>query len=331
MSKNSRGIFLIITLFAIMSVSVLGSEVPSKTITLDYYGTTTNYETKTNTLEDFLLSEKIKIKDTDTLNYELDYTLEEKNEISVTKGINIFLLVNGEKQPYALKSNTTIGNLIGSLIDETDIQHVYDGSYSEKLEDGKTYDIYTIRDEVERETKLVPFEVEYVEVDTLNPNEEEIIVYGLNGTNEIITTKSMIGTEITEETTEEIVLIEPITQVVNIGAQNKIQTEKGFLAYSNVLTMNASAYTAGFESTGKNPGDHGYGITASGMIAQKGVVAVDPNFIPLGTELYVENYGIAIAGDTGGAIKGNKIDLFYENVNDALNFGRRNVTVYVLQ
>ncbi len=331
MSKNTKGIFLIISLFVIMSVSVSGSEVPSKSITLDYYDSTTEYETKTTTLEDFLLSEKINIKDTDTLNYELDYILEDDAIISITRGVNIFLIIDGEKQPFSVKDGTTVGNLIGSLIDETSVKHVYDGGYSEEIKDSKTYEIFTIRDDIERETKIVPFETEYIEVDTLAPNEEEIIAYGLNGTTEIVTTKSMYGTEVLEETTEEIVLIEPINQIVNIGAQNKIETEKGYLVYTDVFTMNASAYTAGYESTGKNPGDRGYGITASGMTAQKGVVAVDPNFIPLGTELYVENYGVAIAGDTGGAIKGNKIDLFYEDLSDALNFGRRNITVYVLQ
>ena len=77
--------------------------------------------------------------------------------------------------------------------------------------------------------------------------------------------------------------------------------------------MKASAYDLSYESCGKNPGDRGYGITASGMQARYGVIAVDPSVIPLGTKLYIECpnggwvYGEAIAGDTGGAIKGNII------------------------
>ena len=80
--------------------------------------------------------------------------------------------------------------------------------------------------------------------------------------------------------------------------------------------MVATAYTAGFESTGKRPGDRGYGITATGTKAKHGTVAVDPKVIPLGTELYIEDigniegdYGYATALDTGGAIKNNRIDL----------------------
>jgi 3D (Asp-Asp-Asp) domain-containing protein len=94
-----------------------------------------------------------------------------------------------------------------------------------------------------------------------------------------------------------------------------------------VLTMEATAYTAYCNGCS--------GITATGIDLRnnpgKKVVAVDPNIIPLGTMVEVEGYGTAIAGDTGGAIKGNKIDLFMPNRDDALKFGRRNVKVTILE
>ena len=60
-----------------------------------------------------------------------------------------------------------------------------------------------------------------------------------------------------------------------------------------------------------------------------GVVAVDPRVIPLGTLLYVEGYGFAIASDIGSAIKGNKIDLCYTTRKEALRFGRKKVRVHI--
>ena len=66
------------------------------------------------------------------------------------------------------------------------------------------------------------------------------------------------------------------------------------------------------------------------MKAGKGVVAVDPRFIKLGTKLYVVGYGYCIAGDTGGAIKGNRIDLGFNTYREAVQFGRRTVTVFIL-
>jgi 3D (Asp-Asp-Asp) domain-containing protein len=73
------------------------------------------------------------------------------------------------------------------------------------------------------------------------------------------------------------------------------------------------------------------GITKLGMHAGHGVVAVDPNVIPLGSRLYVPGYGAAVAGDTGGAIHGNRIDLGFNDLGEALRFGRRPITVYVLR
>jgi 3D (Asp-Asp-Asp) domain-containing protein len=67
------------------------------------------------------------------------------------------------------------------------------------------------------------------------------------------------------------------------------------------------------------------------MYPQYGVVAVDPRVIPLGTRLFVEGYGSAIAGDTGGAIKGNRIDLCFNSDDEAEKVGRRTVRVLILE
>lgn len=92
------------------------------------------------------------------------------------------------------------------------------------------------------------------------------------------------------------------------------------------LTVEATAYTA--YCTGCS------GITATGINLRANpnlkVIAVDPRVIPLGSRVWVEGYGEAIAGDTGGAIKGNKIDVFIPNYQDALNWGRKTVTVKIL-
>jgi 3D (Asp-Asp-Asp) domain-containing protein len=61
------------------------------------------------------------------------------------------------------------------------------------------------------------------------------------------------------------------------------------------------------------------------------VIAVDPSVIPLGSKVYVEGYGVAVAGDTGSAIQGNRIDLFMANREDALNYGRQTVQVTILK
>jgi len=96
------------------------------------------------------------------------------------------------------------------------------------------------------------------------------------------------------------------------------------------LRVVATGYTAGYESTGKNPGDPGYGVTASGLPAAPGACATDPDVIPLGSVLYVPGYGYAVALDTGGDVKGNRIDLFFQDKQQALGWGRRAVEVALI-
>ena len=91
------------------------------------------------------------------------------------------------------------------------------------------------------------------------------------------------------------------------------------------LTCSATAYTA-----------HAGARTATGRKAAVGVIAVDPRVIPYGSRMYIQTtngsmlYGIAVAGDCGGGIKGNSIDLYFNTLSQCYSFGRRMCTVYVL-
>jgi len=71
--------------------------------------------------------------------------------------------------------------------------------------------------------------------------------------------------------------------------------------------------------------------TATGMRSGYGIIAVDPTVIPYYTKVYVEGYGYAIAGDCGGAIKNNIIDVFFYKPEEAMRWGRRKVNMYVLE
>lgn len=115
-------------------------------------------------------------------------------------------------------------------------------------------------------------------------------------------------------------------QAASLGNQRQDRQEEPIETPTHLI-MEATAYTAGFESTGKRPGDPGYGITTSELLADRGGISVDPAVIPLGTPMWVEGYGYGIAIDTGGDIKGNRIDVFFHDVNRALEWGRRRVEV----
>jgi 3D (Asp-Asp-Asp) domain-containing protein/peptidoglycan hydrolase CwlO-like protein len=89
--------------------------------------------------------------------------------------------------------------------------------------------------------------------------------------------------------------------------------------------MVATAYFGG------GGGLNGNGITAIGFQAKKGICAIDPKVIPLGTRLYIPGYGEALAADTGGWVKGNRIDLVFDSLEDCYRYGRRKIKVYLVQ
>lgn len=97
------------------------------------------------------------------------------------------------------------------------------------------------------------------------------------------------------------------------------------------LTFELTAYTSGAESTGKSPGDAGYGITASGEPVQEGRTVACPKSLPFGTRLEIEGLGERVCTDRGGAIGEGRLDVYMTDLNDALNFGRQSRQVRVLK
>ena len=147
-----------------------------------------------------------------------------------------------------------------------------------------------------------------------------IAEYGYNP-HEVDVTPSM-DTPVTADLVIELTENEQAAEQRRAREREADRVSRGIPRYRAAYTMYASAYL---------PGDGGgSGVTATGMVARRGVVAVDPDIIPLGSRLYIPGYGEAIAADTGGAIVGDTIDLCMESYDEAIEFGRRIVEVYVI-
>jgi 3D (Asp-Asp-Asp) domain-containing protein len=148
---------------------------------------------------------------------------------------------------------------------------------------------------------------------------------GINGEKAVTysVTANEDGTEKRQVLSSE-VLKKPVPEIVATG-RGKLAS-RGYFSGRRVITMSATGYSPAPEENGGNRS----GRTATGLKIGHGVVAVDPSFIPLGTRLYIEGYGYAVAADTGGAIKGNRIDLGHETKREGNAFGRRKVKVHIL-
>lgn len=128
-----------------------------------------------------------------------------------------------------------------------------------------------------------------------------------------------------------------LTIVSAYHAEQKTVIEKEVVRYEKLstktvqsFTAEVTAYTAGYESCGKLPNHPAYGITANGNEVRKGIIAADTNVLPFGTKVYIEDLGIFTVDDTGGDIKGNRIDIYMDNLNEAMKFGRQNRKLIVL-
>jgi 3D (Asp-Asp-Asp) domain-containing protein len=133
------------------------------------------------------------------------------------------------------------------------------------------------------------------------------------------------GENVNEEVLSSEIIVKPLEEVIYFGTKerwdpaDRYRTDTTGLDYEEVLNVEATAYT------------HTGNTTYTGIWPYEGIVAVDPKIIPLKSKLFVEGYGFAEAQDTGGLIKGNIIDVFMDTREKALNWGRKQVKVYILE
>lgn len=258
--------------------------------------------------------------------------------VHVQRFKNVTVNVSGTTRNY-LTTADTVGEFLKQNRIDLNYHDIINLSPETVLDVDNYLEITRIVRRIVKVETEIPFETKTVTDASLKLSESKIVTEGENGvkceTYEVVikdgveTERNFIGEEVTKE---------PVDQVKAVGvhtAEKRIEKAQDF-SYSKVITCNATAYDLSFQSCGKRPGDPGYGITASGTHAKYGTVAVDPRVIPLGTRMYIESadgsfvYGYCVAEDTGGAIKGNKVDLFFNTYNECMQFGRRNVNVYIL-
>ncbi|MBM7614755.1 ubiquitin-like domain-containing protein [Alkaliphilus hydrothermalis] len=308
-----------------------------KTIVIAYDGQEIEVKTFSNTVESILRKQGIEIAAEDKIIPQLQDPITDGERITIHRAFEI-QLVDGGEEKVIKTAEATVGELLKSLNIEVKSLDQVEPALDTPLKKGELVLITRVEEEFLVEEQEIPYQSITKYNDDLEQGKTKVVQEGKRGLKEVkLRLTYEDGIEVSREVVEEKVHEQAVDEVIEKGTMKYLVTSRGEVArYKKVITMQASAYDAGFESTGKRPGDPYYGITRSGTKVRPGVVAVDPKVIPLGTKLYVESldgtksYGYASAEDTGGAIKGNRIDLYFESRSDALRYGRRNVRVYVL-
>lgn len=181
------------------------------------------------------------------------------------------------------------------------------------VEDGTAIRVQRVEKVKEKEKVVTAFKTVKEDSAELDRGAEEVARKGKKGKDLVtylVTYTS--GEETAREEIKRKTLKKPVDEIIHVGIREHID---GF-AYTRKEVFQATAYSGG-------------GRTASGTQARVGEIAVDPRVIPLGTTVYVEGFGPLRAEDTGGAIKGNIIDIYMSSNAACRRWGRRNVTVYL--
>ncbi|MBE7014775.1 MAG: DUF348 domain-containing protein [Ruminococcaceae bacterium] len=317
---------IICSLALVMSVSAIALmlNLTKYEITVSDDGVVKQAFVYSKTVEDALKEAGIKVSEFDELSLDLNADLKEIKHIEIKRAKEITLSVNGNDEKI-FTTLTTVSDVLSktgvAIADDMLLVTPRDAVITDGM---KIEVIKKVYEEI-TEVESVPFETTRKANYNLASGNTRVSKQGVNGEKTLTYRVVKHNGEIVEkELVSEKITKKPVNKVLEYGVIASVQTSRsGEIRSSRVIECRATAYCL-------------KGRTASGMKSQRGVVAVDPSVIPLGTKLYIESsngnftYGYAVAGDTGGSIKGNRIDLYMDTKSECLQFGVRNVKVYIL-
>jgi 3D (Asp-Asp-Asp) domain-containing protein/uncharacterized protein YabE (DUF348 family) len=308
--------------------STLSSPVASVWLAQD--GNESAYPTRASTVSGVLKEHSLAVRDGDYVSVPLDSPVYDGMHIEYRPAVPVVMFV-GDKQREVRSSSATIKGLLASLDIKLGPSDEITPSLDSRLLPNAVVRVVRVKTWVARFVKTIPQPVVRRKLASLERGVSRVINPGLSGRREMIVRFVQRGDDTPQRTTLATRLVRKARpKIVGVGIA---RTDFGDFARNRIaevvrvagkaVQMIATAYVAGCYGCS--------GITALGLPAGHGIVAVDPRFIPLGTKLYVPGYGRALAADTGSAIKGRRIDLGFNSLAAALAFGRREITVYVLR
>ncbi len=311
---------LLIALLCI--VSLTGFIDKGKYVTIQADGVTRHVYTHAVNEDALLRENMLEIGPYDEIEMSTE-TLSEGTIVAVRRAVPVYLEYYGVKQLVQSGKKTVQEVAVQYGYDEKNFRPYGDAAASVHAE--MVIRIGALSRQKITEDEIIPFAVESVPDESLIPGEVHLLQEGKNGRKRVIMNLvSLDGQVIGKEYISSTLIEEMQPLIRHVGAPETVSINgKAVSRFKGVFAMEATAYL---------PADgDGNGITKMGTAARYGVVAVDPNIIPLGSHLYIPGYGVAVAEDTGSDILGNRIDLYMEDYESCMVFGRQTVPVYVLE
>ncbi|MGL4762705.1 MAG: 3D domain-containing protein [Sarcina sp.] len=298
--------------------------------------------TMMGTVQDVLEKNEITLEQKDKVVPALNSKLGKNSVIDITRAQEVILLADGKERTLKTAESSIKDVLAteGVTIDDDD---KVEPSIDTKIVKGQKIEVIRVEEKIVKENEDIEFEVTVKNNKNLDKSVKKTVQEGEFGKREI--TARVVyenGKQVGKEILSEKVVSEPVNRVIEQGTKEKVvTTSRGPSSPSNsgssssnggesvlapstdkTMTMQSTAYYQGsVTATGTKPKRNPDGLST---------VAVDPRVIPLGSKIYIEGYGYAVAEDTGGAIKGNIVDVFLNTAQECRNWGRRNIKVTIV-
>ena len=339
-----KTVFVVVLILLSATVTIWGLR---NTVEVVVDGQKVEITTLSKNVKTVLEDNGITVAQKDKISVELDSKVNHGDIIYINKAVDVKVVVDGKNLSIA-SAEKTVKDMLEAENIKINQEDKVTPSIDENLQEGMTVEVTRVKKELVDEVQTIAFETETRNNSELKQGVEEVVQDGSNG-ERTITTEVVYenGKEVNRRVVKEVVSKDPINKIVDIGTlvavvrpsrgssdqdfgssdQDSGSSDQDF-AYSSMISCVSTAYTS-------DRGDSGT-VTATGTTVRRNpngysTVAVDPRVIPLGTKLYIEGYGLAIAEDTGGAILGNKVDVYVDSYDEAVNWGRRQVNVYILK
>ncbi len=304
----------------------------AKEVTISVDGNQSKVWTTEKLVKNILKEANIEVSEHDTLKQSLDTEVGADNKIDIQKAFQV-TLVDGLENRQVWSTSTTVANFLkqqGIQLNEFD-------RVENNLEDVITPESKIAVVRVEKVIDVVEdsldFAIEKKQDASLLKGKQKVVTTGEKGkvsrTYEVVKENGKI---VAKNLQSEKVINEPKKQVVAVGTKNLVASTTTVSRGSAEPSSGKEFYVTATAYTPYCKGCSGTSATGINLRSDSGlkVIAVDPSVIKLGSKVWVEGYGTAIAGDTGGSIKGNKIDILVQSDAQARNWGRKKVRIKVL-
>ena len=264
-------------------------------------------------------------------------------EIEIIRAFNLTVIDGGEEKTISAVSGNVAEALANAGIQLPEGEDTVNVGLDSEIDEDMVIKIDRVRYVTDTKNYVITYKTVIKNDSTLAAGKTKVSVKGVNCEKQVTTTRKYVNDKLTDTKVTEKVTKKAVSKVVLKGTKKTSAAKKVTasvdeggrtvtvngrkISYSKVLTGTGTAYTARRGAR-----------TSTGKAVKVGLVAVDPRKIPYGTKLYIVssdgryNYGYAVAADTGGALRSGRVlvDLFYNTERECVNFGRRQVKVYVL-